>query len=639
VLSAILAIAGCDAPEDGASGDAPFQLGGKADSTCPESEPLCWHSDDLALMAEIGEVEAEILAGRQPKQNLRRLLEYANYIEHKLPAESLEAMDGVEAQVDQLPDGDLEIPPVQYTDDGPVAPESHYKDALSVLGKLKAEVLRPAEGAYYLANAVPLGQRIEGGEKADDTNPVADKDLSEFGELSEGQKRSLQLLYDSGAIGASMATVLKMSGTLNKNYDVINAENFGELLPDGRIKPSGLSREAKVDKIISKYITASALLGAGSGAVALIPVAGTGVSIAAETVFLLKMHLQMTFEIAAVHGWDIREGDNLYLVTSMMMVEGLSTEAADIFLTNYLLPRLLRQVSVKFGIELGTDLATKLASRSITQLLSIFSKAAQQQLAEQALGAGAKGVAKTVLGWATLGAAILISAAADAAATWALGRRIESLSKGWVHDLMLEGSSYLARAENRDCAFRGLAAMAWADGAVSENEKLLFTAFLAKPYNADEQSWFTLGDAEIKRQAKMVAGWQSNDSRSSTKSCMENRFQSSDDEHRISLLGHMYSMMQIDAEQSSAEMSLYEEYREGLDGDGWFDGSEISAPQMDYVERAIYLTVNPGITVRQMGSEYRELAESLFTKDMIEFLDEPNAAVRAKFDCAYGGSC
>jgi hypothetical protein len=101
----------------------------------------------------------------------------------------------------------------------------------------------------------------------------------------------------------------------------------------------------------------------------------------------------------------------------------------------------------------------------------------------------------------------------------------------------------------------------------------------------------------------------------------------------------MYSMMQIDAEQSSAEMSLYEEYREGLDGDGWFDGSEISAPQMDYVERAIYLTVNPGITVRQMGSEYRELAESLFTKDMIEFLDEPNAAVRAKFDCAYGGSC
>ncbi len=639
VLSGILAVSGCEAPQDSSSGDAPFQLGGKADSTCPETEPLCWNTDDLALMAAIGDVEADIIAGKQPKQNLRRLLEYANYIEHKLPDASLEAMDGVEAEIEQLPDGDLEIPPVQYTDHGPVAPDSNYKRALEVLGRLKAEVLRPAEGAFYLANAVPLGQRLDADAKADDTNPVADKDLSEFGELSDGQKRSLQLLYDSGAIGASMATVLKMSGTLDKNYEVINAENFGERLPDGRIKPSGLSREAKVDHIINKYITASALLGAGSGAVALIPIAGTGVSIAAETVFLLKMHLQMTFEIAAVYGWDIREGDNLYLVTSMMMVEGLGVETADIFVSNYLLPRLIAQLAKKFGFELGTDLAGKLAQRSVSQLLSIFSKAAQQQLAEQALGAGAKGAAKTILGWATLGAAILISAAADAAATWALGRRIESLSKGWIHDLMLEGSSYLARPENRDCAFRGLAAMAWADGEVSENEKLLFTAFLAKPYNADEKTWFTLSDAEINRQAKMVAAWKNDDSTNSTQRCIENRFQGSDDEHRISLLSHMYAMMQVDQTQSSPELALYEQYREGLDGDGWFDGSEISSSQMDYVERTVYLTLNPGVVIRSMGNEYRELAQSIFTKDVIEFLDEPNASVRAKFDCAYEGSC
>jgi hypothetical protein len=638
LMSAILLIAGCDTGEGGGDENTPFQLGGKADSTCPEEEPLCWHSDDLALMAEIGDVQAEIIAGRDAKQNLRRLVEYANYIEHKLPAESLDAIADVEALIEQLPDGDLEIPPVEYTDEGPVAPDSHYKNSLQVLAKLKAEVLSPAEGAFYLANAVPLGQRLEA-DKADDTNPIADQDLREFGNITDDQKRSLQLLYDSGAIGASMATVLKMSGVLTKNWELINAENFGERQPDGRIRPSGLSREAKVDHIINKYITASALLGAGSGAVALIPIAGTGVSIAAETVFLLKMHLEMTFEIAAIYGWDIREGDNLYLVTSMMMVEGLSTEAADIFATNYLLPRLLKRMAVKYGFELGTDLATKLAQRSITQLLGIFSRAAQQQLAEQALGAGAKGAAKTILGWATLGAAILISAAADAAATWALGRRIESLSKQWVSDLMLEGSSYLARPEARDCAFRGMAAMAWADGTVSENEKLLFTAFLAKPYNADEQTWFNLGDEEIKRQAKMVAAWQSSDSTSSTRSCIEGRFQGSDDEHRISLLGHMYSMMQIDQTQSGAEMSLYEEYRNGLDGDGWFDGSEISAPQMDYVERAIYLTVNPGIVIRQMGNEYKQVAQGLFTKDLLEFLDKPNEAVRGKFNCAYEGSC
>ena len=638
-LSAMLVFAGCDAPEDSGDGETPFQLGGKADSTCPEDEPLCWDADDLLLMQEVSDIEAAIVAGKDPKGGIRRLIEYANYLEHKLPDESLEAIRDIEAAADELPDGDLEIPAVTYTDDGPVAPPSAYADSLEVLKAFKVRVMLPAEGAFYVANAVPLGQRAEAESKNDDTDPLQEADLSEFGELSEGQKHSLQLLYDSGAIGATMATVLKMTGTLTKDYDLINADNFGELLPDGRVEPSGLSREAKVNHIINKYITASALLGAGSGVVALIPIAGTGVSIAAETVFLLKMHLSMTFEIASVYGWDIREGDNLYLISSMMMVEGLSTEAADIFVTNYLVPRLLRRVATKFGVQLGTDLASKLAQRSITQLLQIFSRKAQEQLAETALKGTAKGVGKTILGWATLGVAIIISAAADAASTWALGRRIESLSKGWMQDLMLEGSSYLARPENRDCAFRGMAAVAWADGEVSENEKLMFTAFLAKPYNADEQTWFHLADDEIHRQAAMVANWQEQDSASDTQRCLERRFESSDDEHRISLLGHMYSMMQADGTQNPAEMSLYEDFREGLDGDGWFDGSAISNSQMDYVERTIYLTANPGIVLESVSDEYREVAEGMFTKDMMEFLAEPNQATLDKFNCGFDGDC
>jgi hypothetical protein len=633
-----LALSACDTQQDPADGDVPFQLGGKADSTCPEGEALCWHGDDIELMREIADVEAEIIGGKAPKERLRRLLQYANYLEHKLSDESLEAMDDIDARIAELPDGDLEIPELQFSDDGPVVPPSDYGDALAVLAELRSRVMAPADAAYIAANAVTLGERLTR-EKADDTNPLQEQDLREFGELTEAQEHSLQLLYDSGAIGATMATVLKMSGTLTKNYEVINAGNFGELLPDGRIKPSGLSREAKVNHIINKYIIASGLLGAGSGVVALVPVVGTGLSISAETVFLLKMHLSMTFEIASVYGWDIREGDNLFLVSSMMMVEGLTAETADIVLTNYVMPKLIRRVAAKYGIEIGTDLAAKLASRSITQLVQMFSRTAQQELIEQGLKAGGKGVAKTVLGWATLGVAIIVSAAADAATTWALGRRIESLSKRWMHDLLLEGSSYLARPENRDCAFRGLASMAWRDGEVSENEKNLFTAFLTKPYNADEQSWFHLTDGEMKRQARMVAAWPQEDSGSSTQRCLEDRFQSSDDEHRISLLGHLYSMALADGHQDGDEHALYTAYREGLDGDGWFDGSQISNEQMDYVERAIYLTVNPGIILDEVADEYRQVAEGMFTEDMLEYLGEPNPTVRAKFDCAFDGSC
>lgn len=634
-------LVGCDNEEPEADGEEPFSLGGKADSTCPVEAPLCWADDDILTMKEILKLEDDVLFGLQPKQALTTMVDRANFLEHKLPDESLMAMEQISAEIAELPDGDYEIPDVEFDGNGSgTLPPSNYRSATEVLTHFKRDVIEPAEGAYYLANVVPVGQQAEAeGEKADETTPGAEADLTEFGELSDGQKRSLQMLYDSGVIGASIATVYKMTGVLERDYEVINADNFGELLPDGRIRPSGITREKKADIIIRKYIAASAAVGAGAGLVSLVPVAGTALAISGETVMLLKLHAQMTFEIGGVYGWDVAEGENLYLLSTMLMTEGLAVEAADIFISNYLVPLLARKMATKFGIELGTDLAGKLASRSISTILQIFSRKAQEQLAEQALTGTAKGIGKTVLGWATLGAAIIVSAAADGLATWALGEHVEAMSKRWLHDLMFEGSSYLSRQENRDCAFRALSAMAWEDGEVVDEEKSLFTAFLAKPYSADEQTWFHLGDEEVERIGGVVATWPLEDSKSSTQNCLERRFEDSDEEHRISLLGHMYSMMLIDGNQDDKETELYEAYREGLDGDGWFDGSHIDEAQMDYVERAIFLTANPQVVLEGAADEHAELSGALLHSDVFEFLKTPNEATEERFDCGFLGGC
>ena len=181
--------------------------------------------------------------------------------------------------------------------------------------------------------------------------------------------------------------------------------------------------------------------------------------------------------------------------------------------------------------------------------------------------------------------------------------------------------------------------MAWRDGEVSEEEKNLFVAFLAKPYALDEQTWFVLQEDEVVRQGAMVASWTEADSLADTQACMEDEFQGSTSADRVSLLGHFYSMMLIDGVSDSREQETYEAYRAGLDGDGWFDGDEIDYQQLEYVERALFLTANPGIVVEESAPEHAELAEQLLTPDVFEFLASPNQTIRAQFDCGFDGEC
>lgn len=645
LLSLTLATAGCQESAQPAEADEPFALGGKADAACPSSATLCWSGDDIEIAKAMLDLKDEVLFGHQPKASLGALLEHANYLEHKLTDAQLEALDEVAAMTAQLPDGDVDIPELALDEAGqPVSelPAGHYRDAVGVLAKLEAEVTGDLMGAYIAANMVQLGQfsdaSING--KADDTTPGEEQDFSDVEGITPDMQRSLQLMYDSGVIGAAMVTMYKATGILEKNYEVINAENFGEVIDaEGHIRPSGMTREAKAKYIVRRYIAASAAVGAGAGVVALVPVAGTALSITGETFLLLKLHAQMTFELAAVYGWDIREGDNLYLMSMMLMGEGLATEAADVLISNFLVPLLAKRLAARFGVTLGEQVARNVANRSIGLLVNFFSRKAQEEIATAALEGTARGIGQTILGWATLGAAVLVSAAVDAAVTWHLGNSVQVMSKRWLSDLMFEGSTYMAENAARDCAFRGMAAIAWRDGQISEEEKNLFVAFLAKPYALDEQTWFHLSADEVQRQADMVASWTTADSLAQTQSCLEDEFQSASSSHRISLLGHVYSMMLIDGQTADAEEALYAGYRDGLDGSGWFDGDEIDYAELTYVERSLFLTANPGVVVREMAPEHQELADQVLTEDVFEFLASPNPAIRAQFDCGYDGSC
>lgn len=640
-----LGVAGCESSQESEATEEPFALGGKADAACPASSTLCWSGDDIEVAKAMLDLEDEVRFGYEPKKALTLLIEHANYLEHKLTDEQLEALDEVEAMASQLPEGDFELPPVEVDENGEMVldlPAGHYRDGVDVLAKLHTDVVGDMLAAYVAANVVSLGQfsETEINGKTDDANVGEEQEFSDVEGLTPDMQRSLQLMYDSGVIGAAMVTMYRATNVLDHDYEVINAENFGEVIDeDGRIRPSGLTREAKTRHIIRKYTAAAAAVGAGAGVVSLVPIAGTALSITAETFLLLKLHAQMAFEIGAVYGWDIREGDNLYLLSMLLMGEGLATEAADIVISNMLVPMVSKRIARRFGVTLGAEIAENLANRSIALLVSFFSRKAQEEIAEAALEGTARSIGRTILGWATLGAAVLVSAGLDAAATWHLGQSVQTMSKQWLTDVMLEAGTYMADPPHRDCVFRGMAAMAWRDGEVSEEEKNLFVAFLAKPYALDEQTWFVLQEDEVVRQGAMVAAWTEADSLANTQQCMEDEFQGSTSADRVSLLGHFYSMMLIDGLSDSREQETYNAYRAGLDGDGWFDGDEIDYQQLEYVERALFLTANPGIVVEESAPEHAELAEQLLTPDVFEFLASPNPTIRGQFDCGFDGGC
>ncbi|MBL4689156.1 MAG: hypothetical protein JKY37_31480 [Nannocystaceae bacterium] len=620
VLAASLLAPGCATTED-EDEDIPFGLGGKADSLCAPEAELCWDQDDAATMRELLRAQDDVVLGVASKAAARHVIDLARGIKHKLTAEELAALDTIEPEVDGLAEDDIE-------------------GAVEALTVMQAQSLRRVIGTYYVANMIPVGQLLDSGGKFDDgssVNPGATDSETVVG-LTEGMEESLRLLRDSGAMGIAIAEMYKMTGVLDRDYELVNAINFGEFdAVTGNIVPRGISREAKVEHVVGKYRKAAGWVGAGAGVVGLIPIAGIPLSISGETIALFKLHAQMSFEIASIYGWDLREGNNLFLMSMMFMTDGLIAEVGDVLASNVLVPIIAKRVAGKLGIELTTNMAAKIAGRSITDLLAFFSKRAQRQLAEAAIEAGVKGVGKQLLGWATLGLTVLVSAGLDYIATDALGRHVATVSKKWLHDLLLEGTSYLAKPAPRDCAMRALAAVAWDDGVVSEREQVLFMAFLAKPYNADEQSWFHLDSTEKVRQSKMLAEWKDNDSKDDVKDCLQDEFEGSLDQHRMSLLAHVFSMVQIDQEQTGSEKAFYDDIRSGLDGSGWFDGEEIDEIKMDYIERAVFVTLNPNTI--EVADDLREVTEALLVEDVLPFMLEPHAETQADFNCGFAGDC
>ena len=623
-LAGVHLVACADATSDsnGSAGEENVEwgIGGKADGMCNAKADLCWNSRDTETMKRIMMLREDLMLSDRPTVELGALLVVVDGLGHKLTAKEKELLEDLTKTHAQLP--------VDAQLDALVEP----------FGRLNVGLLNRLSSAYLGAHLVPVGQNADQLQRADDMTEAESESEGEDG-LPQGVQESLEILRQGGVLGKALATMFKLTGVLERDYPVLNAENFGEYDDArGRIILRGLSREQRVDVIVGHYSRAAAFAGAVAGTEGMIPIAGLTISIGHETYMLFELHARMAFEIAAVYGLDIKKGRNLFTLAMFLAEDSLRLLAGDIILTNVVAPIIAKKAGERLGYELGHDFAAKLTQRSLASMLDYLFKKGRQEITEAALEGGMKAVGRQLFGWVTFGLTIAASAAWDYIATEVVGYRMQGCLRGHLRDLYFEGMSYLSRPRARACVFDAFSTMMWQDGQIDDREKNLFLAYLAKPYYEDESVWYFLNETEQVRLAQRLRALETErNPESLALECLKESFGESLARHRLSVLAHLYAMMEIDYLQTQEERAYYDTLHHAIDGSGWFDGSEIDPVELEYVQRSIRVMLRP--TELEVPDEYREVMGSLVIEDVLQYMAEPNAGAALAYRCGFDGQC
>ena len=510
--------------ETGPASDLDWGLGEKADDLCDPTAPLCWTTADLDAIDRFTEARS-IYAGGDIERAAAEARAALESLSHKLEPDELDALDAARSW-----------------------PEL-------------AEVGARLADSHLVAHAVALGRSIEAIE-------AGKGDELDDGAAGDPASASLEKLKRSNAAGRVYGTLIQMSRAHRRDYEVIDRDNF---------RPSGPSRDERVDRAIARRKTESGLVGIGSGLVSL--AGGTLLAVPAELAAVFSIHARLAFEIAGAHGWDIHAGDNLYVVSTLLLTDGELAGFDDELATVPSLPAMLRALGRDLGLPITSTLATSLTANAVAFAVRILARKAAEILGAAAAEQLGKAAAKQVLHWASLGLGVIASGAANYHVTGKVGEHVAVLTRPWLIDLPLEGTEYLDTPSRRACHARALGTIALADGRIAARERDMIDTLMAKPYYLGDGRWGRLTSSAVSTLlAEFDAG--------GGLDCVE-QFADLGSRRKLAILSHLYGMAVIDRQLDPREESAYRPARDVLDGDGWFDGPEINPLHLRFVERAV----------------------------------------------------
>jgi hypothetical protein len=582
-------------------------LGAKADELCDSRADLCWGTADLRAVQAIDQLAIDVAVGARPAPAaLEESIVWAEALAHKLDDDELVQLGAI---TDRAFAGELD-------------------DALAgqLLAELRDEALLRVRGSYLAAASVPTGRAAEAVAegKFDELEATDEAGLGTDDGYSEGIRESLQMLRDLGLGGRAVAMALELTGSLDVEYEVVDRETLAAL--------DGPSRRARIDRASRRYALGAGALGTGTGLISMIPIAGIPLSVPISAAGTTAINSRMTLDIASLNGWDINEGANLYIVTMFQLTDDVLADVTDEMAIAPTLPSVIRRVGNDLGIPVTTTLAVRFSGTVLTYSSRFVLRRVGDALAREAAERATWAAAEQVLGWASLGLTALAAGAIDAWVTDRLARHVEVVSRPWLVDLPVEGLSYLDDPQSRRCYGQSLAAVLRANGSLSERELRYFTTFLLKPYYDDDgERWFEISNAERLELLRLLAA----DAPADT-SCLRN-FRREHAVDKLTILSHLYAAAHLGGEPSDQALAIYAEAVDTLNGTGWFSGPHLPEYEINFVQRAVELALDPSQASWPLA--YREAIAELSVEDMLPYLSEVSPELLADAECIAHGDC
>ncbi len=583
------------------AGRVEFGLGDKADGACDPHALLCWNREDAEALRRYFRAQDDLLVGAgDDGARARDLILAIDEVSHKLEPAEVEALPALRARAAALGGA------VSDAERTALVVDVHQRAA----GRLAT--------GFISAHVVPLGASVHDS-PADDGD-----DHDELPRVRDDPDvvASLALLRDSGPFGYVYALMMEHTGVLDVDVELWD-EEF----------PFSEPREARISRIIDRYVGRTTRDEIIVNLESLIPYAGIPLSVSHGVIANFRHRIRMAIEIAAAYGIDIREGQNLLLVTGAVLSAMEIPELRGLFGGIFALPALAK-IAVRVGGLLDPRaVLRRLFRRMIDSLVRVLVREGASLAARATGRAVAIGTTRQVLGYATLGLTMVADVMLTRAATRGVGQHVDATIRPWGEGILTEDGAIVADDEGALCVARMMGAAAAVDGVVSDGERQLVAAHMSRSVWDGGSFSPLVYRVGYPAQARAVGvGVRTG----SFASCLGDRYHGVERRDRMAVLSWLLTVFAVDGRISEAEDATFENAVELLRGDGWFgDGDAIEDAHLTSMRARIETSLISADHL--LDDEARALMPELGPSDVITGYDDADPRAMAALSCAIDG--
>ncbi len=595
---------GCTAPVEPAEGtqEVEFGIGDKADGTCDPSALLCWRRDDEDALRRYFRAQDDLLIGAgDDGERARALLHAIDDVAHKLTPEEAAELPALRARAAAL---------------GQAAGDD---ERASLVVDVHQRVAGRVATGYLSAHVVPLGASVAGSPADDGTDDYGEPpSVLDDPDVIE----SLATLRDSGPFGYVYALMMEHTGVLDMDVEVWN-EEF----------PFSEPREDRVSRIIDRYVGQVTRTEILVNLESLIPYAGIPLSVSHGLIANFRIRIRMAIEIAAAYGIDIREGQNLLLVTGAVLSAMDIPELRGLFGGIFALPALAK-IAVRVGGLLDPRaVLRRLVRRMVDRLVQRLVREGASLAARATGRAVAVGTGRQVLGYATLGLTMVADVVLTRTVTRGVGEHVDATIRPWGEGMLTENGAIVADQEGALCVARMMGAAALADGEITDAERHLIAAHMSRSVWDGGGFWPLAYSVGYASQAAAIADGVRE---GSFEGCLEDRYYGIERGDRMAVLSWLLTLFAVDGEISAAEDERFASAVDLLRGDHWFgDGDAIEDAHLASMRARIETSLISADPL--LDDDARELLPDLGPADVITGWGDVDPRAEAALGCALEG--